>query len=260
VEIQENLGADIIMPLDECAPYPCPRDYAEVALERTHRWAERAQQAHGRKGQALFGILQGSTYTDLRRRSAEVLGAAGFVGYSIGGLSVGEPKAIMHEMLEACIPHLPPERPRHLLGVGSPEDLFEGIARGVDMFDCVLPTRIARNGTLFVSTGRVNIRNAQYERDSAPVEDGCTCYTCQNFSRAYLRHLFRCREVLGLRLATLHNLHFLFTLMGHIRKHIVEGTFPGYMAAFLASYQAVAEERRQDEAERRRNARLAPSS
>jgi queuine tRNA-ribosyltransferase len=259
VEVQHKLGADIIMPLDECTPYPCPRNYAEIALERTHRWAERARNAHGRPGQALFGILQGSTYADLRRHSAETLGGMSFPGFSIGGLSVGEPKAVMHEMLEACIPSLPPERPRHLLGVGSPEDLFEGIARGVDMFDCALPTRIARNGTLLVHTGRVNIRNARYEHDSRPVEEGCTCYLCQNFSRAYLRHLFRCREMLGPRLATVHNLHFLFVLMERIRKRIQEGTFAAYREEFLASYEVVPEDIRQEEAGRRRKGRSARS-
>lgn len=270
VAVQAQLGADIIMPLDECIPYPCDRGYAEEALERTHRWAERAWKAHvsragmasaadmgdeGRPEQALFGILQGGVYPDLRRRSAEVLGAMSFPGYAIGGLSVGEPKPVMHEMLEATTPLLPRDKPRHLLGVGSPEDLLEGVLRGVDMFDCVLPTRIARNGSLMVRKGRVNIRNAQYEHDPAPVEAGCTCYTCQNFSRAYLRHLFRAREILGLRLATIHNLHFLLNLMGQIREHIMAGDLVAFKEAFLADFQAIPDEVRRAEARRRRRAR-----
>jgi queuine tRNA-ribosyltransferase len=255
VAVEEKLGADIIMPLDECTPYPCPRDYAEEAMERTHRWAERAKAAQRRSDQALFGILQGSAYADLRRRSAETLAAFDFPGYAIGGLSVGEPKDVMHEMLEACIPFLPRDKPRHLLGVGSPEDLLEGVLRGVDMFDCVLPTRVARNGTLMVRTGRVNIRNAQYERDARPVEEGCACYTCRNFTRAYLRHLFRSREILGLRLATIHNLHFVLDLMAQIRESIRQGRFVAFMEAFLAVYEAVPEPVRQAEAAQRRRAR-----
>jgi len=256
VEAEEQLGADIIMPLDECVPYPCPHDYAEEAMERTHRWAERARRAHRLPGQALFGILQGSTYTDLRRRSAETIAAMGFPGFAVGGLSVGEPKETMHAMLEACVPLLPRERPRHLLGVGSPEDLPAAVARGIDMFDCVLATRIARNGTLLVPEGRVNIRNAQYTRDPRPVEEGCTCTTCQSFSRAYLRHLFQCREILGLRLATIHNLHFLLSLMREIRARIVAGDFTAFQKEFLTRFQAVPDKVRLAEAQRRRQGRL----
>ncbi len=255
IAIEEQWGADMIMPLDECTPYPCPYDYAEESLERTHRWAERALRAHRRPEQALFGILQGSVYADLRRRSAETLAAMDFPGYAIGGLSVGEPKAVMNEMVEVCTSLLPPGRPRHLLGVGAPEDLVEGIARGVDMFDCVLPTRIARNGTLLVRSGRINIRNAQYERDDRPVEEGCTCYTCRHFSRAYLRHLFRCGEILGLRLATIHNLHLLCSLMQEARQAIVEGRFSSWKERFLEQYRVVPEEVRRAEAERRREVR-----
>jgi len=256
VAVEEQLGADIIMPLDECSPYPCPREYAEEALERTHRWAERTRKAQRRTDQALFGILQGSTYPDLRRNSAEALVAADFAGYAIGGLSVGEPKRVMHAMLESCLPFLPRDRPRHLLGAGSPEDLLEAVARGVDMFDCVLATRVARNATLMVRSGRVNIRNARYERDPRPIEEGCTCYACRNFSRAYLRHLFRCEEILGLRLATIHNLHFLLELMRRIRESIVAGKFLAFKEEFLAGYQTVPDEVRQAEGERRRQARL----
>jgi len=252
VAVEEQLGADIIMPLDECTPYPCPREYAEEALERTHRWAERARAAHTRADQALFGILQGSTYTDLRRRSAETLAAMDFPGYAIGGLSVGEPKETMHAMLEACVPFLPRECPRHLLGVGSPEDFFESVARGIDMFDCVLATRIARHGALLISPGRLNIRNAQYERDARPIEEGCDCYTCRHFSRAYLRHLFQNDEPLGLRLATIHNLHFLLALMARIRESILDGTLMSLREEFLAGYTAVPEQVRRAEAGRRR--------
>lgn len=252
VQTQEQLGADIIMPLDECTPYPCPREYAEAALERTHRWAERARAAHTRPDQALFGILQGSTYPDLRRRSAETLAGMDFPGYAIGGLSVGEPKETMHAMLEACVPLLPRDRPRHLLGVGSPEDFFEGVARGIDMFDCVLATRMARHGALLVSSGRLNIRNAQYERDARPIEEGCACYTCRHFSRAYLRHLFQNDELLGLRLATIHNLHFLLTLLDRIRASILDGSFTAFRQEFLAGFATVPEEVRRAEAARRR--------
>ncbi len=252
VRTQEQLGADILMPLDECAPYPCPAGYAQEALERTHRWAERSLRAHTRPDQALFGILQGSTYEDLRRRSAETLAGMDFPGYAIGGLSVGEPKSEMHAMLEACVTLLPRDRPRHLLGVGSPEDFFEGIARGIDMFDCVLATRIARHGALLARGGRLNIRNAQYERDPRPIEEGCACYTCRRFTRAYLRHLFQNDELLGLRLATIHNLHFLLSLMQRIRESIVGGTFRQLQDEFLAGYEAVPEEVRREEAARRR--------
>ncbi|MBN1484814.1 MAG: tRNA guanosine(34) transglycosylase Tgt [Chloroflexia bacterium] len=260
VAVEEQLGADIIMPLDECTPYPCPRDYAEEAMERTHRWAGRARAAQHRTDQALFGIVQGSFYPDLRRRSAETLAGMDFPGYAIGGLSVGEPKDLMHEMLEHSIAPLPEERPRHLLGVGSPEDLLEGIERGVDMFDCVMPTRMARNGTLLVRSGRVNIRNAQYERDAGPVQEDCECYACRNFSRAYLRHLFRSREILGLRLATIHNLHFLLDLMGQARQHILAGSFARFKEQFLAGYHTVPEKVRLAEAAQRRQARQSAQS
>lgn len=251
VMVEERLGADIVMPLDECTPYPCPREYAAQSLERTHRWAERSLRAHTRSDQALFGIVQGSTYADLRRRSAETLAGMDFPGYAIGGLSVGEPKAEMHAMLEATVPFLPRERPRHLLGVGSPEDFFTGVARGIDMFDCVLATRIARHGALLVPAGRLNIRNAQYERDPRPIQEDCACYTCRRFSRAYLRHLFQTEELLGLRLATIHNLHFLLELVRRIRERIIDGTFQQFQDEFLAGFTAVPEEVRRQEAARR---------
>lgn len=254
VATQEQLGSDIIMPLDECTPYPCSWAYAREALERTHRWAERSLRAHRRTDQALFGILQGSVYADLRAEGARVLAEMGFPGFAIGGLSVGEPKETMYAMLEVCIPLLPRDRPRHLLGVGSPEDIVEGIARGIDLFDCVLATRIARHGTLLVRSGRLNIRNAQFERDPRPIEEGCGCYTCRHFSRAYLRHLFQSGELLGLRLATLHNLFFLLELTRQARESILAGRFRAFRESFLATFEPVPEEVRRAEAERRRMA------
>ncbi len=256
IEVQEKLGADIVMPLDECTPYPCPRDYAEEAHRRTLRWAERSRKAHRRPDQALFGIVQGSVYPDLRQESVEALVAMDFPGYAIGGLSVGEPKEVMHAVLEVCLSSLPREKPRHLLGVGSPEDFFEGVARGMDMFDCVLATRIARHGSLLVREGRLNIHNASYTRDPRPIEEGCTCYTCRHFSRAYLRHLFQSQEILGLRLATLHNLHFLLRLLEDIRRSILNGTFLAFKEEFLSTFRPVPEEVRQNEAAHRRRARL----
>ncbi len=252
IDIQEKLGADLILCLDEC-PQPLDYDYNVQALERTHHWARRCQQAHTRHDQTLFGIVQGGVFADLRRQSAEFITALDFPGYAIGGLSVGEPKELMHEMLEVTMPLLPADKPRHLLGIGSPEDIFEGVARGIDIFDCVLPTRIARNGALFVRTGRLNIRNAQYADDAAPIEEGCHCYTCRRFSRAYLRHLIKAKEILGLRLATLHNLHFMLNLLREIREAILAGTFSALKQEFLANYEIVPHEvRRQNREARRR--------
>jgi queuine tRNA-ribosyltransferase len=244
IQIEEELGADIIMAFDECAPYPCSHEYAEQAMERTHRWAERCARAHTRKEQALFGIVQGASYPDLRGRSAEFLRELDLPGYAIGGLSVGEPKAIMYSVLEQTTPHLPEQKPRYLMGVGSPEDLFECVARGVDMFDCVLPTRIARNGALLTPEGRINIRNARYWKDSLPVVEGCGCYACRNFSRAYLRHLIKSDEVLGIRLTTIHNLHFLLELASQIRDSIERGRFQHFREEFLAGYRIADEEAR----------------
>jgi len=239
IAVQEQLGADIIIALDVCTPYPSDREHNRVALQRTHRWAERCLKAQTRSDQTLFGVVQGGTFADLREESARQLASLDFPGYAIGGLSVGEPKEIMHEMLEVTIPLLPEDRPRHLLGVGSPEDLFEGVARGIDVFDCALPTRVARNGTFLTRKGRINIRNAQYSDDPAPVDEGCPCYTCQHFSRAYLRHLVMAKEILGLHLATLHNLHFVLNVMEEIREAILEGRFPILREQFLASYEVV---------------------
>jgi queuine tRNA-ribosyltransferase len=243
IAIQEKLGADIIMAFDEC-PQPDDYDYNVVALDRTHRWAERCRTAQSRTDQALYGIVQGGIFADLRARSAQFLTSLDFPGYGIGGLSVGETKAQMHEMLDVLHPILPQDKPRYLMGVGSPEDLFECVARGVDQFDCVLPTRIARNGSVFTHQGRVNLRNAQFSSDRQPIEPACRCYTCRTFSRAYLRHLIVAKETLALRLATLHNLHFMLELMRRIRETILSGDFGSYKDRFLAEYRAVPEEKR----------------
>ena len=248
---QELLGADIIMAFDDCAPYPCPYDEARRAMIRTHRWAEVCRATQTRPDQALFGIVQGSFYEDLRRQSARFIAALDTPGIAIGGLSVGEPKDVMWRMLAVTIAGLPVTRPRYFMGLGSPEDLVEGVAHGVDMFDCVLPTRIARNGALLTWTGRLNIRNAGYERDSRPIEEDCDCETCRHFSRAYLRHLFKAGEVLGLRLATLHNVRFLVRLMERIRAAILADEFAAFRQAFLAAYQpADAEARARNRAAR----------
>ncbi len=253
IEVQEKLGADLILTLDICTPYPAPEEQVEADMRLTHLWASRCLAAHTRADQALFGIVQGGTYSHLRRESAQFLASLDFPGYAIGGLSVGEPKETMHEILEITVPLLPEGKPRHLLGVGSPEDLFECTARGMDIFDCALPTRIARNGAFFTPWGRLNIRNARYTDDPSPLVEGCQCYACQNFSRAYLRHLVMAKEILGLRLGTIHNLHFMLQLMGQIREAIIEGRFAALKEGFLASYRAVDYEARR----RNREARLA---
>jgi queuine tRNA-ribosyltransferase len=225
VEIQEALGADIIMAFDECIPYPATRDYALGSLERTLRWAKRCATAKKDTGQALFGIVQGGMYPDLRKRSAEGLVDIEFDGYALGGLSVGETKPVMYEMIDVSVPMLPEHQPRYLMGVGTPEDLVEGVDRGVDMFDCVMPTRNARNGTFFTSFGKVVIRNSRYERDNQPIDPECGCYTCRNFTRAYMRHLFNAGEVSALRLGTIHNLYYYLNLMRNIRRSIEQGKF-----------------------------------
>jgi queuine tRNA-ribosyltransferase len=235
--VQEQLGADIIMAFDECAPPQADEEYARAAMDRTHRWALRCQSAHTRSDQALFGIVQGGMHATLRRESARALSAMDFPGYGIGGLSVGEAKDLTWAMLEVVTEILPVDKPRYLMGVGAPEDLLDGVARGVDMFDCVLPTRIARNGALFTRSGRLNIRNTSNTRDARPIEDECTCYTCQHFSRAYLRHLFKAEEILGLRLMTIHNLHFLLNLMRQVRESILDGAFLAFRQEFMEGFQ-----------------------
>ena len=236
MEIQEALGADIAMAFDECSPYPCDWDRAKIAMDRTHRWARRCIRSHQRSDQALFGIVQGAFYKDLRIESAKTLADMDFPGYGIGGLSVGEPKPIMYEMLEELEPFMPKEKPRYLMGVGSPDCLLEGVERGVDMFDCVLATRIARNGTVFTHNGRLVIRNAIYARDERPLDEECDCYVCRNYSRAYIRHLMKAGEILGARLTSYHNLHFLIKMMEEIRQAIAEDRFVEYKKEFLEKY------------------------
>ncbi|MEA4971461.1 MAG: tRNA guanosine(34) transglycosylase Tgt [Candidatus Pelethousia sp.] len=223
MEIEQALGADIAMAFDECAPYPCDHSYAKAAMARTHRWVRRCQTAHTREDQALFGIVQGGAYADLRVESAKFLTDLDMTGYGIGGLSVGEPKPIMYKMLEALMPHMPGDRPRYLMGVGSPDCLVEGAIRGIDMFDCVLQTRIARNGLALTGAGKRMLRNACFEHDHTVIEEGCDCYACRNgFTRAYLRHLVKCKEILASQLITLHNLRFSLRLMENVRQAIEE--------------------------------------
>lgn len=218
--VQRALGSDIVMIFDECTPYPATEEQARDSMERSLRWAERSKRAHGDNPSALFGIVQGGMYPHLRRRSAEGLLEIGFDGYAIGGLSVGETEAEREEILAATCPLLPQERPRYLMGVGRPEDLVAAVASGIDMFDCVMPTRNARNGYLFTSQGIVKIRNARYARDTGPIDPACECYTCRRYSRAYVKHLNKCDEILGHRLATIHNLHYYQTLMRQVRAAI----------------------------------------
>ena len=236
-EIQNALGSDIMMAFDECAPYPADRNYVKNSLERTTRWLKRCKEFHkNTEQQSLFGIMQGGMYKDLRKQSAEEIVELDLPGYAIGGLSVGEPKELMYEIMDDCVDYLPAEKPRYLMGVGSPDCLFEGVERGIDMFDCVLPTRIARHGMAMTSQGRVNIKNAKYERDFTPLDPHCDCYTCRNYSKAYLRHLFKCDEILSSMLMTTHNLHFLVNTMAGIRKAIEEDRFLEYKKEFYDSY------------------------
>ena len=237
IEIENALGADIIMAFDECAPYPCDYDYAKEAMERTTRWAARCKQTHkNTEKQALFGIVQGVTYKDLRQESAKQLIEIDFPGYAIGGLSVGEPSEIMYEVLDYTTPLLPEGKPRYLMGVGTPDYLIEGVVRGIDMFDCVLPTRIARNGTAMTSRGKVVVRNAVYEKDFSPLDSECDCYACKNFTRAYLRHLIKANEILGIRLVSLHNLRFLIKLMENVRLAIEGDRLPEFRKEFYSKY------------------------
>jgi queuine tRNA-ribosyltransferase len=242
IAIQENLGADIIMAFDECAE-PYNRAYNERALERTHQWAERSLQAKRRRDQALFGIVQGGIFSDLRERSAQFISSLGFPGHAIGGLSVGETKSEMHEMLELVDRILPEEKPRYLMGVGTPEDLIHGIRRGVDIFDSVLPTRLARHNAAFTRFGeRLNLVNATYSRDLRPIDQNCLCYTCSNFSRAYLRHLISAKEMLSATLLSIHNLSILIQLARDIRNAIVEGKYVEFIDSFNVQKKSTAEE------------------
>jgi queuine tRNA-ribosyltransferase len=237
IEIQEALGSDIMMCLDECVAYPADRKEVEQALARTTRWAKRCKESRKNAHQALFGIVQGGVYPDLRRRSAEELLEIGFDGYAIGGLSVGEPKELMLENLAATSPLLPLEQPRYLMGVGTPEDLVDGVYHGIDMFDCVMPTRSARNGLLFTNREKVVIKNARYREDGSPLDSECDCYTCRNYSRAYLRHLYVSGEILAMVLNTIHNLRFYLRLMERIRGAIREGRYPEFRNRFLCERQ-----------------------
>lgn len=237
VQYQEDLGSDIAMVLDECPD--CNDDVTRTrkAMERTHRWAERCYKAHKKQGQALYGIVQGGASPELRRESAEYISSIGFDGYAIGGLSLGESKEITFAMTEEVTKLLPVDKPRYLMGVGSPEDLLECVSRGVDIFDSALPTRVARNGAVFTNAGRVNITNAQYKKANEPLDGGCDCYTCRNFSTAYIHHLFKSEELLAYRLATIHNLHFIIELMGKIRQSILDGEFAAFKKDFLDYYK-----------------------
>jgi queuine tRNA-ribosyltransferase len=236
-EVQMALGSDIIMAFDECVPYPADHDYAKKSTERTSRWAERCKKAHTRSDQALFGIVQGGMYKDLRTQSVQDLVALDFPGYAIGGLSVGEPKELMYEMLAHTVPQLPENKARYLMGVGTPDCLMEGVMHGIDMFDCVFPTRVARNGTAMTSRGRLVIKNAEYAHDFRPIDEECGCYACRNFSRSYIRHLFKAEEIFGLRLTTLHNLYFLLNFMKKMREAILQDSFVEFRSEFLAKYQ-----------------------
>ena len=256
MEIQASLGSDIAMVLDECPPYPCEHDYAARSLELTARWAARCKRAVGAgvspailcgdaadaadatsSGQLVFGIVQGGTFEDLRRASAEATVAIGFDGYAIGGVSVGEPEPEMMQAVEWSEPFLPNDKPRYAMGLGTPPQILELIARGVDMFDCVLPTRLARNGTAFTDGGTLNLKNAEFTRQNGPIEEGCACPACREFSRGYIRHLLKSEEILGLRLITLHNLHFYLGLTTRARREIEAGTFDRFRRVFVAGYQ-----------------------
>lgn len=245
MEIEHGLGADIIMAFDECTSFPCTRQYARDSMELTLRWAARCLKRHlqlaaertHRPPQALFGIVQGSTFADLRADCARRLSAMDLPGYAIGGLAVGEPRAEMFAGIDATLPHLPTRKPRYLMGVGLPNDLVEAVAAGIDMFDCVIPTRNARNGTAFTRSGRVRLKNAKFAEDRAPLDGDCACKTCRHYTRAYLRHLFQTREILGLHLATCHNVHFYLQLMRDMRQAIIDGRFADWQAEFLAHYR-----------------------
>ncbi len=232
MEVQRELGADIVMIFDECTPYPASEDEARASMELSLRWARRSRDAHGENPAALFGIVQGGMYPGLRSESLAGLFDIGFDGYALGGLSVSEPKEERMAVLDALLPAMPEERPRYLMDVGTPEDLVESVARGVDMFDCVLPTRNARNGHLFTRFGAVRIRNARYRNDQRPIDEACACYTCRHYSRAYLRHLEQCGEILGSRLNTIHNLHYYLELMAGLRTAISEGGLDRFVSSF----------------------------
>jgi queuine tRNA-ribosyltransferase len=234
--VQRILGSDIVMIFDECTPYPASYDEARESMRLSLRWAERSKISHGDNPSALFGIVQGGVFDDLRRESAEGLVSVGFDGYAVGGLSVGEPKEDRQRVLENLLPALPKDKPRYLMGVGTPEDIVEAVALGIDMFDCVMPTRNARNGHLFTRHGVVRIRNSQYQSDTRPLDEECGCYTCRNYSRAYLRHLDKCGEMLGPRLATIHNLYYYQELMAGLREAIRRGALASFIERFYQQF------------------------
>jgi len=242
IQFQEALGADIIMVLDECPPSDASFEKVRRAMNRTLGWAQRCQQAHKSQHQALYAIVQGGVFLELRRRSAEYLTSLGFPGYALGGLSLGEPKEVTWDITEETVALLPQDKPRYLMGVGSPEDIIEAVSRGIDIFDSALPTRVARNGALFTRRGRVNIDNSTYKRMEEPVDFSCGCYTCKNFSAAYLHHLFNCNELLAYRLATIHNLSFISNLMHEIRVAIINNTFDSFKDDFLKKYKPTNEQ------------------
>ena len=238
MKVQRDLGSDIVMAFDECVPYPADFEYTKQSTERTTRWAIRSKKAmEGAENQGLFGIVQGGMFKELRRYSAEALIELDFPGYAVGGLSVGEPPELMNEMLDYTLELLPQNKPRYLMGVGTPDYLVEGVARGIDMFDCVYPTRVARNGMAMVHSGRIVIKNSEYTEDERPLEEGCGCYACRNgYTRSYIRHLFRAGEIFGLRLLSLHNLYFLCQFMRDMRQSIIDGRFREFRSEFLANY------------------------
>jgi queuine tRNA-ribosyltransferase len=237
IEVQNSLGSDIIMAFDECPPYPADKEYVKRSLERTTRWLKRCKDYHkNTEKQSLFGIMQGGMYGDLRIESAKAIVDLDLPGYAIGGLSVGEPKDIMYEILDACVEYLPRDKPRYLMGVGSPDCLFEGVERGIDMFDCVLPTRNARHGTAMTSNGKLAIKNSKYEKDFTPLDPECDCYTCQNYSKAYLRHLFKANELLSSTLLTTHNINFLTKVMKNMREALEANRFIEYKKEFYRKY------------------------
>ncbi len=250
MEIQCALGSDIAMAFDECPPYPCERDYASTSLDLTLRWAARCRERMEREPKLtrplLFGIVQGSSYPELREKSARSLVEIGFDGYAVGGVSVGEGEPEMMAAVEQSVPFLPEDHARYAMGLGTPPQLVEMVARGIDMFDCVLPTRLARNGTAFTRTGTINLKNQPYAMDHAPIEDGCQCYACATFTRGYLRHLIKAQEILGLQLVSMHNLHFYLDLMRQIREHLEEGTFGAFREQFVREYKVRLEARSAD--------------
>lgn len=237
IRAQEDLGSDIAMAFDECIPYPADYEYARKSTERTTRWAKRCIKAHQRTDRGIFGIIQGGMYKDLRKQSAMEISSLPFDGVAVGGLSVGEPHDLMYDILEETIQWMPKGKARYLMGVGTPDCLVEGVARGVDMFDCVFPTRVARNGMAMIYTGRMNMKNKQYERDFRPIEESCGCYTCRNYTRAYIRHLYKSEELLVFRLVTIHNLYFLLQFMRDMREAIVQGNFSEFREHFMEHYK-----------------------